>query len=212
MRNLAAILEAAGSCARPTSSRRRVFLQDLGDFAAMNEVYARHVGDRPPARSTSRWRSCPPARSSRSRRSPHDRRGRPKPRAALRYRRGTISRCRPHPRLHPLARHRRIRRRRRRARRAARDRARRRGFPRPRRRPGGPARALTPHGRVEDMEVHGQLVGVRFHPRDRAVAALVRSGIELTPPRAERRTGPGHRDFEIVSDPVGDRRGGHGAP
>ena len=29
-----------------------VFLQDLGDFAAMNEVYARHVGERPPARST----------------------------------------------------------------------------------------------------------------------------------------------------------------
>jgi 2-iminobutanoate/2-iminopropanoate deaminase len=25
---------------------------DLGDFAAMNEVYARHIGDRPPARST----------------------------------------------------------------------------------------------------------------------------------------------------------------
>ena len=25
---------------------------DLGDFAAMNEVYARHVGDQPPARST----------------------------------------------------------------------------------------------------------------------------------------------------------------
>jgi 2-iminobutanoate/2-iminopropanoate deaminase len=29
-----------------------VFLMDLGDFAAMNEIYARHVGDRPPARST----------------------------------------------------------------------------------------------------------------------------------------------------------------
>ncbi len=25
---------------------------DLGDFQAMNEVYARRVGDRPPARST----------------------------------------------------------------------------------------------------------------------------------------------------------------
>jgi tRNA nucleotidyltransferase (CCA-adding enzyme) len=60
---------------------------------------------------------------------------------------------------------------------------------------------LLPHGRVEDMEVHGQLVGVRFHPRDRAVAALVPSGIELTPPRAERSTGPGHRDFQIVADP-----------
>jgi len=29
-----------------------VFLMDLGDFAAMNEVYAQHVGDAPPARST----------------------------------------------------------------------------------------------------------------------------------------------------------------
>ena len=59
---------------------------------------------------------------------------------------------------------------------------------------------LEPHGRVDDMEVHGQLVGVRLFPRDRAVRALVPSGIELTPPRAERSTGPGHRDFAIVSD------------
>lgn len=61
--------------------------------------------------------------------------------------------------------------------------------------------ALSPHGRVEDMEVHGQLVGVRFHPHDRELARLVPAGIELTPPRAERSTGPGHRDFEIVADP-----------
>jgi tRNA nucleotidyltransferase/poly(A) polymerase len=61
-------------------------------------------------------------------------------------------------------------------------------------------RALEPHGRVEDMEVHGQLVGVRFYPCDRAIRALVPAGIELTPPRAERSTGPGHRDFEIVAD------------
>jgi tRNA nucleotidyltransferase/poly(A) polymerase len=60
--------------------------------------------------------------------------------------------------------------------------------------------ALAPHGRVEDMEVHGQLVGVRFYPRDREIRALVPAGIELTPPRAERSTGPGHRDFEIVAD------------
>ena len=59
---------------------------------------------------------------------------------------------------------------------------------------------LEPHGRVEDMEVHGQLVGVRLHPSDRAVRALVPAGIDLTPPRAERSTGPGHRDFAIVSD------------
>jgi len=59
---------------------------------------------------------------------------------------------------------------------------------------------LEPHGRVEDMEVHGQLVGVRLFPHDRVVRALAPAGIELTPPRAERSTGPGHRDFAIVSD------------
>ena len=51
MRNLAAILEAAGS-SLDNLIKTSVFLQDLGDFTAMNEVYARHVGDRPPARST----------------------------------------------------------------------------------------------------------------------------------------------------------------
>ena len=29
-----------------------VFLQRLDDFQAMNEVYAKHVGERPPARAT----------------------------------------------------------------------------------------------------------------------------------------------------------------
>ncbi|MEI7759186.1 MAG: Rid family detoxifying hydrolase [Thermoleophilia bacterium] len=51
LRNLAAILEAAGS-SLANLVKTSVFLQDLGDFTAMNEVYARHVGDRPPARST----------------------------------------------------------------------------------------------------------------------------------------------------------------
>ena len=51
LRNLAAILEEAGS-SLANLVKTTVFLQDLGDFAAMNEVYARHVGDRPPARST----------------------------------------------------------------------------------------------------------------------------------------------------------------
>ncbi len=50
-RNLAAILEESGSSLTKLV-KTSVFLQDLGDFAAMNEVYARHVGDRPPARST----------------------------------------------------------------------------------------------------------------------------------------------------------------
>jgi tRNA nucleotidyltransferase (CCA-adding enzyme) len=61
-------------------------------------------------------------------------------------------------------------------------------------------RALEPHGRVDDMDVHGQLVGVRFYPRDRSIRALAPAGIELTPPRAERSVGPGHRDFVIVAD------------
>jgi tRNA nucleotidyltransferase (CCA-adding enzyme) len=60
--------------------------------------------------------------------------------------------------------------------------------------------ALRRYGRVEDLMVHGQLVGVRLFPRDRAVSELVPAGIELSPPRAERSTGPGHRDFEIVAD------------
>jgi 2-iminobutanoate/2-iminopropanoate deaminase len=51
LRNLAAILEAAGS-SLDKLVKTSVFLHDLDDFAPMNEVYARHVGDRPPARST----------------------------------------------------------------------------------------------------------------------------------------------------------------
>jgi 2-iminobutanoate/2-iminopropanoate deaminase len=51
MINLSAILEAAGS-SLDRLVKTTVFLVDLADFGAMNEVYARHVGDRPPARST----------------------------------------------------------------------------------------------------------------------------------------------------------------
>jgi len=61
--------------------------------------------------------------------------------------------------------------------------------------------ALSAHGRVEDLEVHGQLVGVRFYPGDPAIRALALAGIEITPPRVEHTTGPGHRDFTIVADP-----------
>jgi tRNA nucleotidyltransferase (CCA-adding enzyme) len=62
-------------------------------------------------------------------------------------------------------------------------------------------RRLEPHGRVEDLVVAGRLVGVRLHPGDRAIRALAPAGIELAPPRAERSTGPGRHDFEIVADP-----------
>jgi 2-iminobutanoate/2-iminopropanoate deaminase len=50
-RNLGAILDEAGS-SLDSLVKTTVFLIDLGDFAAMNEVYRRHAGDRPPARST----------------------------------------------------------------------------------------------------------------------------------------------------------------
>jgi 2-iminobutanoate/2-iminopropanoate deaminase len=49
--NLGAILEAAGSSFEQIV-KTTVFLQNLDDFAGMNEVYARHIGDVPPARST----------------------------------------------------------------------------------------------------------------------------------------------------------------
>ena len=49
--NLRAILEAAGS-GLDRLVKTTVYLADLGDFAGMNEVYARHVGEVPPARAT----------------------------------------------------------------------------------------------------------------------------------------------------------------
>jgi 2-iminobutanoate/2-iminopropanoate deaminase len=51
LRNVRAILDAAGS-SLDALVKTTVFLIDLDDFAAMNEVYARHVGEHPPARST----------------------------------------------------------------------------------------------------------------------------------------------------------------
>ena len=50
-RNLEAILVAAGS-GLDRLVKTTVFLVSLDDFAGMNEVYARHAGERPPARST----------------------------------------------------------------------------------------------------------------------------------------------------------------
>jgi 2-iminobutanoate/2-iminopropanoate deaminase len=49
--NLRAILEAAGS-GLDRLVKTTVYLTDLGDFSGMNEVYARHVGEQPPARAT----------------------------------------------------------------------------------------------------------------------------------------------------------------
>ena len=49
--NLRAILEAAGS-GLDRIVKTTVYLTDLGDFQAMNEVYKQYVGELPPARAT----------------------------------------------------------------------------------------------------------------------------------------------------------------
>ena len=51
LKNLAAILQASGSSLE-TVVRCTVFLKNMGDFAAMNEVYGRYFRQAPPARST----------------------------------------------------------------------------------------------------------------------------------------------------------------
>ena len=51
MTNLSAILEAAGA-SLGTVVKTTVFIQDMNEFAAMNEVYGRHFGEHKPARST----------------------------------------------------------------------------------------------------------------------------------------------------------------
>ena len=51
LKNLAAILQASGSSLEKVL-RSTVFLKNMGDFAAMNEVYGRYFKQEPPARST----------------------------------------------------------------------------------------------------------------------------------------------------------------
>ena len=51
LKNLAAILKAAGSGLEKVV-RSTVFLRNMSDFTAMNEVYGRYFGSAPPARST----------------------------------------------------------------------------------------------------------------------------------------------------------------
>lgn len=51
LRNLAAVLDAAGATLADVV-KTTIFLADMGDFAAVNAVYGRHVPDPPPARST----------------------------------------------------------------------------------------------------------------------------------------------------------------
>lgn len=51
MRNVSAILEAAGAGLQQVV-KTTVFLADMDDFTAMNEVYGRFFGENPPARAT----------------------------------------------------------------------------------------------------------------------------------------------------------------
>ena len=51
LRNLAAVLDAAG-LGLADVVRTTIYLADIGDFTAVNAVYARHMADPPPARST----------------------------------------------------------------------------------------------------------------------------------------------------------------
>ncbi len=51
MENLKGIIEAAGS-SLDKALKTTVFLADMGDFAAMNEVYGRYFAQAPPARAT----------------------------------------------------------------------------------------------------------------------------------------------------------------
>jgi 2-iminobutanoate/2-iminopropanoate deaminase len=51
LKNVSAILQASGS-SLDNVLRCTVFLKNMGDFAAMNEVYGRYFKQAPPARST----------------------------------------------------------------------------------------------------------------------------------------------------------------
>ena len=51
LENVNAILEAAGASLQ-TVIKTTVYLTDMGEFTAMNEVYTSHFGDHKPARST----------------------------------------------------------------------------------------------------------------------------------------------------------------
>lgn len=51
LRNIAVVLGAAGTDLSRVV-KATIFLTDMGDFATVNEVYVRHVGEAKPARST----------------------------------------------------------------------------------------------------------------------------------------------------------------
>jgi len=58
LRNLSAVLEAAGSSVRQVI-KTTIFLADMEDFTAVNEIYAEFFGEHRPARSTVAVRTLP---------------------------------------------------------------------------------------------------------------------------------------------------------
>lgn len=58
LKNLSAVLAAAGSSLGQVV-KTTVYLADMADFAAMNEVYAKHFGGHRPARSTTQAGGLP---------------------------------------------------------------------------------------------------------------------------------------------------------
>ena len=56
--NLAAVLEAGGTSMERVV-RTTIFLADMADFAAVNEVYEKHFGDARPSRATVAVRELP---------------------------------------------------------------------------------------------------------------------------------------------------------
>ncbi len=51
LENLKAVLEASG-CSLGSVLKTTVFMKDLNEFAAMNEVYSHYFNENPPARAT----------------------------------------------------------------------------------------------------------------------------------------------------------------
>ena len=51
LENLKAVVEAAGSSLGQVV-KTTIYLADLADFGAVNEIYAKYFGDKPPARAT----------------------------------------------------------------------------------------------------------------------------------------------------------------
>ena len=58
MANLQAVLKAAGA-EFPDVVKTTIYLEDMADFAAVNEVYASYFDDNPPARATVAVRGLP---------------------------------------------------------------------------------------------------------------------------------------------------------